>query len=164
MIHGFSRRFLNIHFFFCLAGASRDFLAGPFNVNLPGGLKRGGQGQRQRGMARGGQLEVAGVVVSSWVPNYGGPRGRGHMGPPARGGGGGMMPTQQHMVPLQRNGHAHYSTRGGRATRGGRRGAHQPNQRKSTTTTSSSATTAATASQCNGKASASSSDSSESNR
>ncbi len=149
---------------FVLPGAPRDFLAGPFNINLPGGLKRGGQGQR-RGMARGGQLEVAGVVVSSWVPNYGGPRGRGHMGPPAGrgggGGGGGMLPTQ-HMVPLQRNGHVHYSTRGGRAVRGGRRGGHQTTQRKSTT--NPSATTTTTASQSNGKASANSNDSSDSNR
>lgn len=140
-------------------------MAGPFNINLPGGLKRGGQGQR-RGMARGGQLEVAGVVVSSWVPNYGGPRGRGHMGPqPGRGGGGGGI-AAQHMVAPQRNGHVFYSTRGGRAVRGGRRGAHQTTQRKSATANVSSVTTtiSATASQTNGKASVNSNESCDGNR
>ncbi|KZS14381.1 Constitutive coactivator of PPAR-gamma protein 1 [Daphnia magna] len=136
------------------AWASRDFLNGPFNINLPGGLKRGGQ---RRGVARGGQLEVAGVVVSSWVPNYGGPRGRGHMGP-AAGRGGGVVPTQN---PSQRNGHVHYSTRGGRAARGGRRGGHQATQRKQTS--AASANTPA-ASQSNGKASVNSNESSDTNR
>lgn len=135
-------------------------MAGPFNVNLPGGLKRGGQVQR-RGVARGGQLEVAGVVVSSWVPNYGGPRGRGHMGS-ASGRGGGMMPAQN-MAPPQRNGHVHYSTRGGRAARGGRRGGHQATQRKQNTATSRNTATA-NASQSNGKASVNSNESCESNR
>lgn len=123
-------------------------MAGPFNV--PNGVKRGGQGQR-RGLARGGQLEVAGVVVSSWVPNYGGPRGRGHM---AGRGGGGMIAAQPMAAP-QRNGHAHYPTRGGRAMRGGRRAGHQSTQRKTTTQSNSSTTQATTAAapapQSNGK-------------
>ena len=136
-------------------------MAGQFNINLPGGLKRGGQGQR-RGVARGGQLEVAGVVVSSWVPNYGGPRGRGHMGPATgRGGGGGMM-TAQNMAP-QRNGHVHYSTRGGRAARGGRRGGHQTTQRKQNTAATST-NTSTTAAQSNGKVSVNSNESCDNNR
>lgn len=136
-------------------------MAGPFNINLPGGLKRGGQGQR-RGVARGGQLEVAGVVVSSWVPNYGGPRGRGHMGPATgRGGGGGGMMPAQNMAP-QRNGHVHYSTRGGRAARGGRRGGHQNTQRKQNTATSTNTST--TAAQSNGKVSVNSNESCDNNR
>lgn len=139
-------------------------MPGPFNINVPGGLKRGGQGQR-RGMARGGQLEVAGVVVSSWVPNYGGPRGRGHMGPPPGRGGGGMI-AAQHMVAPQRNGHVYYSTRGGRAVRGGRRGAHQTTQRKSATTNASTVpmTNSTTATQTNGKVSVNSNESSDGNR
>ena len=90
-------------------------------------VKRGGQAQR-RGVARGGHLEVAGVVVGSWSPNFGGPRGRGlshgagadpsgrgrgapHSSSRGGGGGGGAGPVS-------------YSTRGGRAARG-RRGAFQ---------------------------------------
>lgn len=131
---------------------------GPFNINVPGGLKRGGQAQR-RGVARGGQLEVAGVVVSSWVPNYGGPRGRGHMGL-APGRGGGMIPTQN--AP-QRNGHVHYANRGGRATRGGRRGGHQATQRKQTPADATNAS-GAIAPQSNGKASVNTNESCDTSR
>lgn len=124
-------------------------MQGPLNVHLPGGLKRGGQGQR-RGVARGGHLEVAGVVVSSWVPNYGGPRGRGNnMGSvPGRGG----MVQVAPAGPPQRNGPAYYPTRGGRAGRGRRGAAHQGTQRKTPAVTVATASTVAP-SQSNGKAS-----------
>lgn len=133
----------------CLGGA-RDFMQGSLNVHLPGGLKRGGQGQR-RGVARGGHLEVAGVVVSSWVPNYGGPRGRGNNMGSVQGRGG--MVSVAPVGPPQRNGPAYYPTRGGRTGRGGRRGAHQGTQRKTATASSSAITTTVTATQSNGKAS-----------
>lgn len=105
-------------------GGHRDFMAGSVHPHMQGGLKRGGHSQR-RGMARGGQLEVAGVVVSSWVPNFGGPRGRGHLGGPVMGRG--IIPPQ-HVTP-QRNGPAFYSVRGGKSGRG-RKAGSQPNHKK----------------------------------
>lgn len=54
---------------------------------VPPGGRRGGM------IARGGQLEIAGVVVGSWGANYGqGPRGA--QGPPPRG-----LRTPSHLPP-----------------------------------------------------------------
>lgn len=111
--------------FLCVTGGPRDFMPGPVHPHMPGGIKRGGPGQR-RGMARGGQLEVAGVVVSSWVPNFGGPRGRGHSHLGGSVMGRGMIPPQ-HVGP-QRNGPVFYPVRGGRSGRG-RKGGSQSHKK-----------------------------------
>jgi len=112
--------------------AGHDFIQGPLNFQLPSGMKRGGGHQSNRrgggGVARGGQLEVAGVVVGSWGPNFGGPRGRGCQGPMDIScmGRGRMGPS---LGPPMRNGPASYPTRGGRVGRG-RRGGNQQSNRK----------------------------------
>jgi len=106
-----------------------DFMQGPLNFQVPAGMKRGGHANR-RGVARGGQLEVAGVVVGSWGPNFGGPRGRGCQGPmdlSCMGRGRMQGPA---LGPPMRNGPVSYSTRGGRVGRGRRGGNQQSGNRK----------------------------------
>ena len=113
-------------------GTRADMMQG---VHLQHGVKpRGGQhrgGPRGGSVgSRGGQLEVAGVVVSSWMQNYGGPRGRGHhhAGTPTHRGGGMLPSPRQPNVPTGHHGYNNHSapvsTRGGRgggiAGRGGR--------------------------------------------
>lgn len=154
-------------------GASRDFVPGSHLGHHGmgsggGGIKaRGGQSHRagpatgSRGGGRGGQLEVAGVVVSSWMHNYGGPRGRGgghHHGGPNRGAG--MLPSPRglsanHHHPHS-NGPPHYTVnpirgRGGSSGRvgsGGRggRGSHQAYQNRKGSNKSKNASASAAAS------------------
>jgi hypothetical protein len=89
-----------------------------------GSLKRGTN--HRRGVARGGQLEVAGVVVGSWGPNFGGPRGRGGV---SHGSGADSMGRGRANASVTQSARTNatpvsYSTRGGRVSRG-RRGAFQ---------------------------------------
>ena len=103
--------------------------------HLGGTAKRGVAGHRRGGggVSRGGQLEVAGVVVGSWGPNFGVSRGRGNVthGDVAVGamGRGRVAPNAGQQMPnlSARNASAPvaYATRGGRVARG-RRGAFQP--------------------------------------